>query len=133
MANVTEKSRVWKLVLTGGPCGGKTTGQARLCTFFENLGWKVYRVPETANILLSGGVKFGDLSPEMAKEFQKNLLKTMLQIENTFFDLAQKTNKNCLVICDRGAMDASAYIARLVKRQNLDYQGGSRYIIYFIR
>lgn len=24
-----------------GPCGGKTTGQARLCTFFENLGWKV--------------------------------------------------------------------------------------------
>ena len=124
MANVTEKSRVWKLVLTGGPCGGKTTGQARLCTFFENLGWKVYRVPETANILLSGGVKFGDLSPEMAKEFQKNLLKTMLQIENTFFDLAQKTNKNCLVICDRGAMDASAYIARLVNRQNLDYQGG---------
>jgi tRNA uridine 5-carbamoylmethylation protein Kti12 len=30
-------------VLTGGPCGGKTTGQARLSTFFENLGWKVYR------------------------------------------------------------------------------------------
>lgn len=24
-----------------GPCGGKTTGQARLCTFFENMGWKV--------------------------------------------------------------------------------------------
>jgi hypothetical protein len=24
-----------------GPCGGKTTGQSRLCTFFENLGWKV--------------------------------------------------------------------------------------------
>jgi hypothetical protein len=29
-----------QLVLTGGPCGGKTTGQARLATFFENLGWK---------------------------------------------------------------------------------------------
>lgn len=24
-----------------GPCGGKTTGQSRLCTFFENMGWKV--------------------------------------------------------------------------------------------
>lgn len=104
--------KVWKLVLTGGPCGGKTTGQARLCTFFENLGWKVYRAPETANILLSGGVKFADLSAEMAKEFQSNLLKTMLQIENTFFDLAKKSHKNCLVICDRGAMDASAYIPR---------------------
>ena len=112
MASIDNKSNVWRLVLTGGPCGGKTTGQARLCTFFENLGWKVYRVPETANILLSGGVKFADLSPEMAKEFQSNLLKTMLQIEDTFFYLAKKSNKKCLVICDRGAMDASAYIAR---------------------
>lgn len=28
-------------VLHTGPCGGKTTGQSRMCTFFENLGWKV--------------------------------------------------------------------------------------------
>ena len=57
-------------MLTGGPCGGKTTGQARLSTFFENLGWKVYRVPETATVLLGGGVNFADL-PEYAQiEFQ---------------------------------------------------------------
>ena len=31
-----------------GPCGGKTTGQARLSTFFENLGWKVYCVVNCA-------------------------------------------------------------------------------------
>lgn len=37
----SKTRKIWKLVLTGGPCGGKTTGQARLCTFFENLGWKV--------------------------------------------------------------------------------------------
>ena len=61
---------VWRLVLTGGPCGGKTTGQTRLATFFENLGWKVYRVPETANILLSGGVNFAELSDEAAERFQ---------------------------------------------------------------
>lgn len=29
------------LIDLAGPCGGKTTGQSRLCTFFENLGWKV--------------------------------------------------------------------------------------------
>lgn len=39
MANQTQKI-VYKMVLTGGPCGGKTTGQSRLSTFFENLGWK---------------------------------------------------------------------------------------------
>ncbi|XP_063603821.1 TRPL translocation defect protein 14-like [Penaeus indicus] len=101
---------VYKLVLTGGPCGGKTTGQSRLCTFFENLGWKVYRVPETATLLLSGGIKFSDLSEDDAVVFQENLLKSMMQIENTFFSLAESCSKNCLVICDRGTMDASAFI-----------------------
>ena len=108
-----ERPKVWKLVLTGGPCGGKTTGQARLATFFENIGWKVYRVPETANILLSGGVNFAELSPNAAEKFQANLLKTILQMENTFFDLASAgSDRNCLVICDRGAMDASAFVSR---------------------
>ena len=38
----------------------------------------------------------------------------MMQIEKSFFDLAEESTKpqNILVICDRGAMDASAYIAR---------------------
>lgn len=102
--------KVFRLVLTGGPCGGKTTGQARLCTFFENLGWKVYRVPETASILLGGGVKWQDLTEAEVCGFQDNLLKTMMQIENTFFDLAASCRQNCLVICDRGIMDASAYL-----------------------
>jgi len=105
-----KKRKIWKLVLTGGPCGGKTTGQARLSTFFENLGWKVYRVPETATVLLGGGVNFADL-PEYAQiEFQENLLRTMIQIENSFFALAEASERNCLVICDRGTMDASAFV-----------------------
>lgn len=104
--------KLYKLVLTGGPCGGKSTGQARLSTFFENLGWKVFRVPETASVLLSGGIKFSDLSEEEATSFQENLLKTMLQIEDTFFELGKTCKRDCLIICDRGAMDASAFVAK---------------------
>ncbi|XP_015599083.1 TRPL translocation defect protein 14 isoform X2 [Cephus cinctus] len=142
-----EQKRVYKVVLTGGPCGGKTTGQTRLCTFFENMGWKVFRVPETATVLLSGGIKFSDLNaeeegmrrspspmdvlangigyegeakwPEILKvisgeafKFQENLLRTMIQIENTFFQLGESCSRNCLIICDRGAMDASAFISK---------------------
>ena len=70
MAAEQNKRKIWKLVLTGGPCGGKTTGQARLSTFFENLGWKVFRVPETATVLLGGGVNFAELTPEAAERFQ---------------------------------------------------------------
>ncbi|CAG0890965.1 unnamed protein product [Darwinula stevensoni] len=120
---------IYKIVLTGGPCGGKTTGQLRLSTFFENLGWKVFRVPETASILLSGGVKFSELTEDegdclvsslsvyiyflLSRSFlfQESLLKTMMQIEQSYFSLAESNSHNCLIICDRGAMDASAFIS----------------------
>ncbi|TKR71695.1 hypothetical protein L596_019252 [Steinernema carpocapsae] len=103
--------RVYKLVLTGGPCGGKTTGQDRLATFFENSGWKVFTVPEAATVLLNGGVKFGELSAEQAYEFQKDLLLTLIRIEDVFFNQAAMVkDRNVLIICDRGAMDPSAYI-----------------------
>lgn len=104
-------NQVYKLVLTGGPCGGKTTCQARISSFFENIGWKVYRVPETATVLMSGGVKWSELSDEDAFSFQCNLIKTMMTIENTYFELAKKSTKNCLMVCDRGTMDASAYMS----------------------
>ncbi|ETN83274.1 hypothetical protein NECAME_07462 [Necator americanus] len=112
--NSLNTSKVYKLVLTGGPCGGKTTGQDRLATFFENIGWKVFTVPETATILLGGRVKFEELNCDQAYLFQKDLLKTMLQIEDTFFNQAAATvDRNVLIICDRGGMDPSAYIDRV--------------------
>ena len=52
----------------------------------------MYRVPETANILLSGGIKFDKLNAEVRERFQENLLKTMMAIENSFFDLAHSSS-----------------------------------------
>lgn len=45
---------------------------------------------------------------KIAYHFQENLLRTMIQIENTYFELGKSCSKNCLIICDRGVMDASA-------------------------
>ncbi|KAG8187724.1 hypothetical protein JTE90_000187 [Oedothorax gibbosus] len=118
-----KDNTVYRLVLTGGPCSGKTTGQARLCTFFENLGWKVYRVPEAATVLLNGGVRFPDLTPDEAEKFQENLLKTMMAMEETYFALASTCNRNCLVICDRGTMDASAFIPKDTWEKMLSVNG----------
>jgi hypothetical protein len=38
--------------------------------------------------LISGGVLFSELTPEMAYSFQKDLLKTMLTIENTYIHVS---------------------------------------------
>lgn len=108
----SDNNKVYRVVLSGGPCGGKTTGQARLCTFFESIGWKVYRVPEVSSILAGGGVKLSGsvMSDEMVVAFYRKLLEMVLQIEATFFDLAASCTENCLVICDGGAMDIRAML-----------------------
>lgn len=112
---VEPLGRAVKICLTGGPCGGKTTIQVALCDMFENLGWKVFRLPETATMLLGTGVAWYDLTPEEAKEFQLNLLRVMLTIEDTFTLMANSMaarGMNVMIICDRGAMDPGAYISR---------------------
>jgi len=40
--------------------------------------------------------------------FQENLLRCMLQLEDTYFELGKSCDQNCLIICDRGAMDVAA-------------------------
>ena len=59
-------------------------------------------------LLRSSGVKWAELTPIQAKLFQTNILCTILQIEKTFFDLADHDKGNVLIVCDRGAMDPSA-------------------------
>ena len=55
-----------------------------MATFFENLGWKVFRVPETATVLMSGGIAFGELNEEQIFDFQ---------VKNFFFEKICKKAK----------------------------------------
>jgi len=110
---IPDKKRIHRVVLTGGPCAGKTTSINRIRNFFENIGWKAFCVPETASVLLSSGILFYDLG-EHTMNFQENLLKTLLQIEDTINETVKyyhnEMNQNCIVIYDRGAMDPVAYL-----------------------
>jgi predicted ATPase len=116
-----NKGTVYKVVLTGGPCAGKTTTLSRLGTFFESLGWKVYMVPETATLLLGGGVKFSELTPEQAMLFQQQILATLLEVERTFDLLAECDSRNVLIVCDRGSMDPFAFCSKSEWQEMLDY------------
>jgi len=122
-ARFDEHKRIYKLVLTGGPCGGKTTAQSRLATFFESLGWAVFRVPEAATILLGGGIDFSRLTHQKVIQFQKDLLRLMFQLEDSFINQAEGEKGNCLIICDRGAMDVSAYMDRSDWEKLLEEEG----------
>ena len=48
--------KITKIVITGGPCAGKTTAMSWIQNAFSQMGYAVLFVPETATALKSGGV-----------------------------------------------------------------------------
>ena len=98
-----------KIVITGGPCAGKTTAMSWIQNAFCELGYSVLFVPETATELITGGVAPWTCSTNA--EFQKCQLKLQIEKEKVFENAAgvMKTDK-VLIVCDRGALDNKAYM-----------------------
>uniref|UniRef100_A0A7R9U9S5 NadR/Ttd14 AAA domain-containing protein n=1 Tax=Pinguiococcus pyrenoidosus TaxID=172671 RepID=A0A7R9U9S5_9STRA len=115
---------IFKFVLTGGPCAGKTTSLMRLSTFLRDRGFLVYVVPEAATLLFTNGVSFKDLESETFRfGFQWSLMETQMNLEDAFERIARAGKQKAVLICDRGAMDGKAYMDKeswdelLVSRQ----------------
>ena len=75
---------IWKVVLTGGPCAGKTTALGALQAQFSRHGIKVFMVPEAATQIVQGGVSFAGITPEQSLAYQKSLIQLQLmQVRGT--------------------------------------------------
>lgn len=98
-----------KIVITGGPSAGKTTGLSWIQNAFTKLGYSVLFVPETATELISNGVAPWTCGSNL--EYQKCQMRLQLEKE-CVFEQAAKTMKaeKILIVCDRGAMDNRAYM-----------------------
>ncbi|MCR5322664.1 MAG: AAA family ATPase [Lachnospiraceae bacterium] len=100
---------ITKIVITGGPCAGKTTALSWLQNSFTTLGYKVLFVPETATELISGGVAPWTCGTNL--DFQKCQMKLQLEKEKLFEQAAATMpDDKILIVCDRGAMDNKAYM-----------------------
>lgn len=99
-----------KIVLTGGPCAGKTTAIQAIEKEFTEKGYKVLIVPEAATILINSGIKpFGENSIASI-EFQKQVITLQLTLETLANQTANLDTKNTIILCDRGIMDDKAYV-----------------------
>jgi CYTH domain-containing protein/predicted ATPase len=101
---------VFRIVLTGGPCGGKTTCLSAITERMQGLGFQVYRIPETATLLLGGGVSVRDVSPSQLVGAEEGILRVMMAMEDAFHAIACSTGRPSIILCDRGTMDVSAYL-----------------------
>jgi len=116
-------NKIFRIVLTGGPCGGKSTSLARITDRFKALGFNVLCVPEAATLLITGGMGLVAPSIDNTIAIQSQLLKLQLSLENTFNAAAQLSSKPTIILCDRGTMDSSAFLSDYAWQALLDENG----------
>lgn len=113
--DLSEKE-ITMIVLTGGPCAGKTTARSLITENFSKFGYKVLFVPETATELIDGGIYPSGKKEGMGLggiEFQYELMKLQLAKEEIFRETARKMDApKVLIVCDRGLFDSLAYITK---------------------
>ena len=108
-ADKKKEVKITKIVLTGGPCAGKTTALNWIDNYFSNRGYIVLFVPETATELISNGVAPWTCGSNY--DYQKFQIK-LQKVKEQIFEDASKTMKNdkILIVCDRGILDNKAYM-----------------------
>ena len=99
-----------KIVLTGGPCAGKTTALVKVIEHFSSRGYKVFTIPEVPTIFLQAGMDYLTKNQDWFYEGEKSTLEIQLAFEDDFTRMAQTINGPVVIICDRGALDISAYL-----------------------
>ena len=106
-----KKQKITKVVLTGGPCAGKTTAMSWIQNYFQKQGYKVLFIPETATELITGG-----LTPWETKtnnDFESILFDLQMEKEKLYEEGAKKLNNDkILIVCDRGLLDNKAYMSK---------------------
>ena len=103
-------AEIKKIVLTGGPCAGKTTALVKITEYFSGFGYKAFNVPEVPTIYSTAGWNYLTPNRDLYFEGERAILTTQLALEDQFAKLAEVCTKPVLIVCDRGTMDISAYM-----------------------
>ena len=113
-----------KIVITGGPCAGKTTAMSWIQKSFSQMGYTVLFVPETATELILGGVAPWTCGTNA--DYQKCQLELQIEKEKIFEQAAETMSaEKILIVCDRGVLDNKAYMSEAEFAQTIEYIGAN--------
>lgn len=90
-----------RIVVTGGPGGGKTTAAD---LFRRELGERVVVVPESATLLFQGGFP---RSTEL--HARKSAQRAIYHVQRNLEDVQSALYPHRILLCDRGTVDGAAY------------------------
>ena len=101
-------AEVVKIVLTGGPCGGKTSALKYISEELKKLNIPTITIGEVASRLFSEGK-----TPENvgSYEFHRELFEIQLAEENEKTQIAKNMDcEKAVLLFDRGLLDSRAYV-----------------------
>lgn len=99
-----------KIVLTGGPCAGKTTALVKVIEHFSSLGYKVFTIPEVPTMFTQSGMNYLTSNKKYFFEGEKATFMTQIGLEDCFQRMAETLDQPVIIVCDRGVMDISTYL-----------------------
>lgn len=101
-------AEVIKIVLTGGPCGGKTTALKYISEELQKLNIPTITISEVASRLLSAGKTPENIG---SYEFHKELFEIELAEETKKTQVAKDMDcEKVVLLFDRGLLDSRAYV-----------------------
>ena len=87
-----------KIVLTGGPCAGKTTALVKVIEHFSSLGYKVFTIPEVPTMFTQAGMNYLTSNKDFFYVGEKATLLTQLHLEDSFYKMAQTLEQPVLIV-----------------------------------
>ena len=106
-----DMNTIKKIVLTGGPCAGKTTALVKVIEHFTSLGYKVFTIPEVPTMFTQSGMNYLTKNEKFFFEGEKATFLTQIGLEDSFSRMAETLDQPVIIVCDRGAMDISTYLS----------------------
>jgi len=118
---------VYMIVLTGGPCSGKSSSLAYLTEKLSDNGFMIFVVPETATLITNSGIdrrKMDKLKQVVA--YEEAILDMQLAFEETYKQTVLRVfpERKKVILLDRGIMDIKAFMPdedfkEIIKRKKL--------------
>lgn len=119
-----KEAPIYRICLTGGPSSGKTSSMSYLRDKLSGLGFQVFVVTEMATLLLSGGASYRpDMDMDELLAFESALMKNQMAVEDSYIDIAKASKRPTVILCDRGVLDAKAYMSQEIFESLLDFHG----------
>lgn len=111
-----------RIVLTGGPCSGKSSALSSLTETLEERGYHVFTVFEGSSALSLGGIRPSASIP--LNDFQNFIMDMQLSTEEIYDGVTRYYDPDRIIIFyDRGVMDGAAYADKEVFSELLRSRG----------